>query len=198
MPKKALGPTTNLYPMPTLLLAVRTGEDSANILTIAWAGIVGNGPALLALRIGGFHYSAPFIDREMSFTVNIPSSRQAVGADYCGLVSGQQDPDKAATCGWTLLPATHIASPIIAECPLNMECRVVHKHPIGRGAIYIAEILETHVDEEVLDEEGEIDAALLDPLIFAPPRGYYRLGERVGTAWELGRALQRAPSKGPQ
>jgi flavin reductase (DIM6/NTAB) family NADH-FMN oxidoreductase RutF len=193
--KKALGPTTNLYPMPALLLAVRTGEDSANILTIAWAGIVGNGPALLALRIGGFHYSTPFIDREMSFTVNVPSSSQAVGVDYCGMVSGQQDPDKAATCGWTLLPATQIASPLIADCPLNFECRVVYKHPIGRGAIYIAEILETHVDEDLLDEAGDIDAALLDPLIFTPERNYYRLGDKIGRAWELGRALQTEPGE---
>jgi flavin reductase (DIM6/NTAB) family NADH-FMN oxidoreductase RutF len=190
MAKKALGPTTHLYPMPTLLVAVKTGEKSANIITIAWAGIVGV-PPMMALRIGGSHYSTPFIDREMSFTVNVPSSLQAVGADYCGMVSGRDDPDKAATCGWTLVPSTKIASPMIAECPLNLECRVAHKLEAGRGAIYLVEILETHVDEEVLVGPDEIDPVALDPLIFTNDGNYYRLGEHVGKAWHIGGALKK-------
>ena len=190
MAKKALGPTTNLYPMPALLLAVKTGEESANVLTIAWAGIVGI-PPMMALRIGGSHYSTPFIDREMSFTVNVPSSRQAVGADYCGMVSGRDDPDKAATCGWTLVPSTRIASPMIAECPLNLECRVAHKLEAGRGAIYLVEILETHVDEELLVGADKIDPVALDPLIFTNDGNYYRLGEHVGKAWHIGGALKK-------
>jgi ribosomal protein S18 acetylase RimI-like enzyme len=35
MVKKHSGPSTWLYPMPALLVAVRTGPDSANVLTIA-------------------------------------------------------------------------------------------------------------------------------------------------------------------
>jgi flavin reductase (DIM6/NTAB) family NADH-FMN oxidoreductase RutF len=190
MAKVRLGPTTNLYPMPTMLVAVKTGEDSANVLTIAWGGIVG-APPLLALRIGGMHYSSPFIEREGSFTVNIPSSAQAVEADYCGLVSGRDDPDKPGTCGWTLTPATQISSPLIAECPLNFECRVVQTIKAGKGAIYLAEILETHVDEEALAEDGKIDASVLDPLIFTPDGQYYKLGDRVAKAWDAGKALMK-------
>jgi flavin reductase (DIM6/NTAB) family NADH-FMN oxidoreductase RutF len=191
MAKVRLGPTTYLYPMPTMLVAVRTGEGRANVLTIAWGGIVGS-PPLIALRIGGTHYSSPFIDREGNFTVNIPRSSQAVEADYCGLVSGQNDADKLGTCGWTLLPSTRISSPLIAECPLNFECRVTQRIEAGKGAIYLAEILETHVDEEVLAEDRKmINAAALDPLIFTPDGHYHRLGERVAKAWEAGKALQK-------
>ena len=63
-------------------------------------------PPTLALEIGQSHYSTPHIDREGCFSVNIPSSEQVVGADYCGLVSGRVDPDKPGTCGWTMAPAT--------------------------------------------------------------------------------------------
>ena len=190
MAKVRLGPTTNLYPMPAMLVAVRTGEGSASVLTIAWGGIVG-APPLIALRIGGMHYSSPFIDREGNFTVNIPRSTQAVEADYCGLVSGKDDPDKVGTCGWTLLPSTQISSPLIAECPLNFECRVVERIEKGKGAIYLAEILETHVDEEALVGDKEIDACALDPLIFTPDGHYHKLGERVAKAWDAGKALKK-------
>ena len=189
MTKVRLGPTTNLYPMPTMLVAVKTGEGNANVLTVAWGGIVGS-PPMLALRIGT-HYSTPHIEREGSFTVNIPRSTQAVEADYCGLVSGQSDPDKPGTCGWTLLPATQISSPLIAECPLNFECRIAQTIKAGKGAIYLAEILETHVDEEALTEDQKIDALALDPLIFTPDGYYHKLGERVAKAWDVGKALRK-------
>jgi|YNPNPStandDraft_1061719.scaffolds.fasta_scaffold03618_2 flavin reductase (DIM6/NTAB) family NADH-FMN oxidoreductase RutF len=191
MAKKRLGPTTHLFPMPALLVAVKTGENSANILTIAWGGIVGGEPPMMALDIARSHYSTPFIEREGNFTVNIPRSGQFVQADYCGIVSGRKDPHKAATCGFTLLPSSQISSPIIAECPLNFECRVVRQVEAGESSFFLAEIVETHVDEEALADGKEIDARLLDPLIFTPDGFYFKLGERLGQAFSVGKALRR-------
>lgn len=191
MAKKQLGPTTHLFPMPTLLVAVRTGEGTANIVTVAWAGIVGGNPPLMALDIAASHYSTPFILREGNFTVNIPRSTQATEADYCGIVSGRKDPDKPGTCGWTMVPSTQISSPLIAECPLNMECRLVKQVEAGKESFLLAEILETHVDEEALGEDGKIDARLLDPLVFGADEQYYKLGERVAKAFSVGKSLRK-------
>ncbi len=191
MAKRLLGPSTSLFPMPALLVAVRTGEGSANVMTVAWAGIVGGNPPMMALEIGQSHYSTPFIEREGNFTVNVPRSDMATPADYCGIVSGSKDPNKPGTCGWTMLPSTRISSPLIAECPLNFECRVVRKVEAGDAAFYLAEILETHADTEALDDKGEIDAQRLDPLIFTPDGWYYRLGERVAKAFSVGKELSR-------
>ena len=135
MAKKQLGPTTNLFPMPAVLVAVKTGEHAANILTVAWCGIVGGNPPLMALEIGASHFSTPYIEAEGCFTVNVPSSGQVVGVDYCGMVSGTTDPDKPATCGWTMAPASQISAPLIAECPLNLECRIVKKVDTGSGDV---------------------------------------------------------------
>ena len=191
MAKKRLGPGTYLFPMPVLLIAVRTGEGTANIVTIAWAGIVGGGPPLLALDIAPSHHSMPHIEREGCFTANIPPSGLAVQADYCGVVSGRKDPDKAATCGLTLLPAVHVTAPLIAECPLNLECRLLKRVETGAGSFLLAEIVEAHADEAVLTAEGKIDGLRLDPLVFAEDGYYHRLGERVGKAFEIGKRLKR-------
>ena len=189
MSKKQLGPTTNMFPMPDALVAVKTGEETSNILAIAWCGVVGGNPPMLALDIGGSHYSSPYIEREGCFTVNIPSSDMVVGADYCGLVSGRIDPHKADICGWTMVPSTQISAPLIAECPLNFECKVVEKVDTGKASFYLVEILETHIDEEAI-EGKTIDALTLDPLIFTPDGYYHKLGPRVGKAWDAGKALQ--------
>jgi flavin reductase (DIM6/NTAB) family NADH-FMN oxidoreductase RutF len=187
--KKQIGPSTQLYPMPALLVAVRTEGERAAILTIAWAGIVAGQPPMMALEIGSRHYSTPFIDREGSFTVNVPRADMAAGVDYCGSVSGTRDPDKAMTCGWTLAPSTQIPSPIIAECPVNMECRVVRRIEAGQGQFYLVEILETHVEEQALDDRGHPTAQGINPLIFTPDGEYYALGAHLGKAWQIGRQL---------
>jgi flavin reductase (DIM6/NTAB) family NADH-FMN oxidoreductase RutF len=187
--KKQIGPSTQLYPMPALLVAVRSEGERAAILTVAWAGIVGGQPPMMALEIGSRHYSTPFIEREGSFTVNVPRADMAAGVDYCGSVSGTKDPDKAATCGWTLAPSTQITSPMIAECPVNMECRVVRKIEAGQAQFYLAEILETHVDDQALDDLGHPTAQGINPLIFTPDGEYYALGAHLGKAWQIGRQL---------
>lgn len=191
MAKKSLGPSTHLFPMPALLIAVKTGEGRANIVTIAWAGIVAGEPPMLALDIAADHYSTPFIEREGNFSVNIPRSGQAMLADYCGVVSGHRDANKPATCGFTMVPSSKISSPLIAECPLNFECRLVRRIEEGNASFMLAEILETHVDEDVLNVAGEPDAGKLDPLIFTPDSGYYKLGERVAEAFSVGKELDR-------
>jgi flavin reductase (DIM6/NTAB) family NADH-FMN oxidoreductase RutF len=188
MAKKRFGPTTWLYPMPTLLVAVRTGPDSANVLTIAWGGIASGNPPTIALGIGLMHYSASFIDQVGDLTVNIPRSSQVIGVDYCGTVSGIQDPDKPGTCGWTMVPSTKISSPYIDECPINLECRLVEKVVRTTNVTYLAEIVETHVDEHLLNEKDRVDALLLDPLIWTPDGNYYRLGAIVGREYEMCKA----------
>ncbi len=193
MSKKLLGPTTNLFPMPAVLVAVRVDDNRASVLTMAWTGVVGGKPPMLAAEIGVDHYSTPFIEREGNFTVNIPRTDQVVGVDYCGLVSGKQDPDKLGTCGWTLAPSRLVASPIIVQCPLNLECVVVDRLSAGESTFYLAEIIETHADVAVLRNESIVDALALDPLIFTPDGAYYRLGERVGVAWRAGEALRATP-----
>jgi len=82
MTKKRLGPTTNLFPMPAMLVAVKTGEGHANILTVAWGGVVGGSPPMLALEIGSSHYSTPYIEREGNFTV-----RRAAGPWFLRTIS---------------------------------------------------------------------------------------------------------------
>ncbi len=196
MAKKKLGPTTNLFPMPALLVCVKTGEGTANILTIAWAGIVGGNPALMAIEIGQAHYSTPYIEAEGSFTVNIPRAGQAAVADYCGAVSGAEDLDKVGACGLTLAPSSKIASPLIADCPLNMECVIVDRVESKAGVFYLVEIVETHADEAVLDDRGQVKASALDPLMFTPDGRYYALGEDLGPAWSIFKSLKPKVEQG--
>jgi len=175
--------------MPALLVTVKTGENSANILTIAWGGIIAGGPPIIGISVGKSHYSTPFLRKEGNFTINIPSSQQDVQADYCGIVSGADDPDKASTCGFTLVPSVKISSPLIAECPINFECKTYKEEDFRGTILFMGEVVETHISESVFDEQGKIVTEKLDPLIFFPNSEYRKIGDFVSKAFSIGRKL---------
>jgi flavin reductase (DIM6/NTAB) family NADH-FMN oxidoreductase RutF len=191
MAKRTIGPTNYLFPMPAVLVAVRVDDEETAILTVAWVGIVGGDPPLLALNISRSHYSTPHLEREGTFTLNIPCSRQAVAVDYCGIVSGRQDRHKWKTCGWTLERSELVSAPFIAECPVNLECKLVQRVDTASGGFYLAEVLQTHIDEEAINEAGILDATVVDPLVFNHDGWYYALTDRLVPAFSAGKRLLR-------
>jgi flavin reductase (DIM6/NTAB) family NADH-FMN oxidoreductase RutF len=114
-----------------------------------------------------------------------------VEADYCGIVSGANDPDKAKTCGFTLAPSTKISSPIIAECPMNFECKLYQELDFKGLYLFLGEVVETHIDESILDERGRIITEKLDPLVFLPNSEYRKIGDFVSKAFSVGRKLSK-------
>jgi flavin reductase (DIM6/NTAB) family NADH-FMN oxidoreductase RutF len=176
-------------PYANLAYCVRTGENSANILTIAWGGVLAGGPPTIGIAVGKSHYSTPFLHKEGNFTINIPNSQQDVVADYCGIVSGINNPNKASTCGFTLVPSTKIPSPLITECPINFECKTYQELDFKGTILFMGEVVETHISESVLDEQGRIVTEKLDPLIFLPNGEYRKIGSFVSKAFSVGRKL---------
>ena len=191
MAKKLIGPSTRLFPMPTLMVCVKTGKNQANILTIAWGGIANGSPPCIGIAVGKDHYSTPFIRNEKNFTINIPNSKLDVAADYCGIVSGEEDPDKAKTCGLTLAPSTKISSPLIADCPMNFECTLYREYDFDGMYLFLGQVVETHIDESVLDARGRIVSEKLDPLVFLPNSEYRKLGKMVSKAFSVGKKLTK-------
>jgi flavin reductase (DIM6/NTAB) family NADH-FMN oxidoreductase RutF len=108
-----------------------------------------------------------------------------------GIVSGNKVPDKFAKAGFTATPSQFVDAPIINEYKMALECKVVTFEEDGNGgARVVGEIVNMSVDESILDEEGNIDLAKLQPVIFDSAKNEYRVvGEKVGTAWGSGKAV---------
>jgi flavin reductase (DIM6/NTAB) family NADH-FMN oxidoreductase RutF len=96
----------------------------------------------------------------------------------CGACSGRDGTDKFARFGLTPTLSRRVKPPVIAECPINLECRVVGFHTVGDHDLFVGEVLMEHVAEHVLDTEGKPDAAKLDPLVLLRG-GFWRIGDRV-------------------
>jgi flavin reductase (DIM6/NTAB) family NADH-FMN oxidoreductase RutF len=188
--KKRLGPSERLYPMPCPLVVSGTLEK-ANVFAAAWINVVSSTPPTVALGIRKNRHTLEYIERTGDFSVNIAPTRLVEQVDYCGLVTGRTI-DKWATSGLHMQDADSISSPLVAECPYNLECVLRERVEVGDYVVILAEIVESHADESILAEDGKtVDVDALDPLVYiAGSRQYRGLGPKLADAFKVGKGLR--------
>ena len=181
--KKAIGPQTLLYPMPAVLVGAQV-EGKPNFMTAAWCGIAASEPPAISVAVRSARHTYKGISANNTFSINIPSADMAVDVDYCGIYSGHKI-DKSEIFNVTYGQLD--TAPLIQECPVNLECKVIHSLDLGSHVLFIGEILDTYIDDDYMTAE-KADPAKIDPLIYTTGvRQYQRLGEVVGRAWDIGK-----------
>jgi flavin reductase (DIM6/NTAB) family NADH-FMN oxidoreductase RutF len=182
--KTEVGAKNCLYPMPTTLVGALV-DGKPNYITIAHVGIMD--PGSVSLGMNKVHHTNAGIKENGTFSINIPSVKIVKETDYCGLVSGK-DLDKA-TLFRTFYGKLKTA-PMIEECPINMECRLVKTIDFPNHDIFIGQIIDTYCDEAILTE-GIVDFSRVQPILFVMnDRSYWTLGNKFAKAWNIGKELK--------
>ena len=123
-----------------------------------------------------------------AFTVHFADAAHVVPADYVGLVSGRDQPDKLAKAGLHGEKSPFVDAPLLKEFPVALECKLVK---ITEEGNLIGQIVNVSADEAVLGADGKIDFAKFRPIAYEPVHnGYHVLGERVGSAFQDGAQLK--------
>ena len=190
--KKRLGALERLFPMPTVLVVGGTLAE-ADVLTVAWINVVASTPPTIAMGLRRTRRTLELIRATGEFTVNVPNTALVAEVDYCGIASGRKH-DKFAATGLKLVPGTATGTPIIEQCPYNLECRVSQEVEVGEYVLVLGEILETHAEESILrDPEGDVvEMDALDPIVYiSGSREYHRLGGKIAHAYDVGNALHK-------
>jgi flavin reductase (DIM6/NTAB) family NADH-FMN oxidoreductase RutF len=147
------------------LLVSLDRDQRPNAMTIGWGtpGIIWGRPVFIVL-VRPSRYTFDCIEHTGDFTVNVPHKGMKDAVAYCGTVSGR-DRDKFADKGLTATQSKTVKSPIIEECVLHYECRVVHHNDLipdnltddivssayPRGdfhRLYFGQILSVYADED--------------------------------------------------
>jgi len=179
MAKRQVKPFRPVYPGPAALVTSVAPDGQPNIITLGETFNLSIGePVIVGIAIAKPRYSHALISLSGEFVVNLPTAGILEKVDRCGSVSGR-DVDKFALLGLTPLPAAKVAPPLIAECPVNLECRLLGVEEIGDHDLFRGEVLVEHVDEDVLDEGGGICVEKLDVLCYLHGE-YWSLGSRLG------------------
>ena len=172
-----------LAPVPPVLVSCGSGER-ANLLTVAWAGLINTRPPRLSISVRPSRHSYPLICESGEFVVNLPTCRLARAVDWCGVKSGR-DVDKFAAMHLTPLPAQQVSCPLLAESPVNLECKVFQQIPLGTHDLFLADVVAVNVSENLLDAAGKLHLERAGLLAYAHGQ-YYSLGEELGTfGWSV-------------
>lgn len=154
MSRVRLEPDTTLFPVPVVL--VTCGAVPPNVFTANRISSCNAEPPMLALSIRPSRHSHQLIVEQGEFVVNIPWDTMEQLTDYVGVTTGRSE-DKWQAHGLTPIPAQIVASPLIAECPVNLECRVVDTLKLPSHTLFIGQVLAMHALEEMLDRRGEVN-----------------------------------------
>lgn len=154
MAKTAMKPGTMLNPVPVVM--VSCGDmDQANIITIAWTGIINSEPPMTYVSVRKSRHSHQMISDSGEFVINLTTEKLAKATDFCGVRSGR-DLDKFKETGLHQEDAEILSCPMILESPVNLECKVVEIKEYPSHDMFIAEIVKVHADEKLFDERGRI------------------------------------------
>ena len=196
MGKRTLKPGTLLAPVPPALITVR-GQAGANVMTAAWCGILCSDPPMTYVSVRPTRMTHAILSETREFVINLPRARDAKKVDFCGIYTGAKV-NKFEKCGFHETESTVVAAPGIAECPVNLECRVTEIRPLGTHDCFVAEIVAVNADEDLFDEAGKLHFERADLLAYAHG-GYYGLGRRLGdfgfSARKMGRGVGRGHGK---
>ncbi len=165
-----------LAPLPPVMVSCGEGT-AANIITIAWTGIINTHPPRLSISVRPTRHSYGLIKESGEFVVNLTPARLVGAADYCGIYTGAKV-NKFEKTGLHPEPSQVVSCPSIAECPLSLECRVADILPQGTHDLFLADIVAVTVDESLLDENGRLDLSRAELCAFGHGE-YYALGETL-------------------
>jgi len=187
MAKQVWKPGTLLSPVPPVMVSCKD-KDKSNILTIGWTGIVNTSPAMTYISVRPERHSYEMIKNSGEFVVNLTTKELVRAADFCGVKSGKNT-DKFKECNLTEGEASEVSAPLIAESPVNIECKVTNIMPLGTHDMFLAKIVAVNVDESLIDDKGRLCLEKCG-LVAYSHGGYFALGEKLGT---FGYSVRKKP-----
>ena len=185
--RRNLKPKAYIYPLPVLIVGSYDENGNANAMNAAWGTVCD--VAQVSICLDKRHKTVKNILKTKAFTVAIADSKNVIQADYVGIVSGNDEPNKIEKTGWSITKSEFVNAPIIENLPLVLECSLVSFDEDTE--ICIGEVVNVSVDDSILDEKGKIDLAKFKPICYdCGGHGYYVLGEKVGQAFSDGKKLR--------
>ena len=187
--RKNIKTTESIFPMPVLMIATYNEDGSVDVMNAAWGTMLERDHVILNLT--ETHKTVKNIKARKAFTVSIADSKHVVEADYFGVVSGNNTPNKFENSGLTVTKSENVDAPIINEFPICMECEFVEYQDDKYGCGVIGKVVNVTADEKVMNGDN-VDVELVNAIAFDPyTHGYYKVTNRVGEAFKDGLKLKK-------
>ena len=185
--RKNLKTRAYMYPLPVLIIGTYDENGVPDAMNAAWGTVCDSAQVAIVLSAG--HKTVKNLLKTQAFTVAMADADNVLPADFVGVVSANDMPDKLQKTGWHIEKGTAVNAPVIQELPLVMECKLVSYDK--QTEICIGEVVNVSADERILDENGKVDLSKFKPICYdCCGHGYFKLGEKVGQAFSDGLQLK--------
>lgn len=186
---KSFGQKAWMLPQPVLILGTYNADGTANAMNAAWGGQWDAKEIMISM---GAHATTENLARCPEFTVAFATRDTMVAADFVGIVSAKNDPQKMQKTGWQIVKAENVNAPVFTNFPMTLECRILRKiDETEEGYYIVAEIVNVLVDEKYLATDGKPDVESMQLIAYDPVHhGYMLVGERIGNAFADGKKLK--------
>ena len=146
--KELVSGKKGIFSLPGFPLVI--GCIGKNLITLAAISMVSfDNPPLIMMGIVPKRYSFELIKKIKDYSINIPTTDLLEAVQYCGKVSGRDVKDKFEIAGLTPVKASKISSYLIKECPVNLECKVVHTLDLGGSHTwFVGEVVAAHITKD--------------------------------------------------
>ncbi len=183
-------PGNMVYPVPAVMVTVADARGNSNIFTVAWTGTVCTNPPMAYISVRPERYSYGMLRETGEFVINLTTEDLVHATDYCGVRSGRET-DKWKDTGLTKQEAFQVAVPLIAESPVNIECRVREVKELGSHHMFLADVVSVDVDEGWMNEHGKLELNQAKPIVYSHGE-YHGLSKLLGT---FGYSVRRSSGK---
>lgn len=180
--------TMTSLPLPVTLVTSIGGDNKPNIITITYVTGVNEEPPMFGIAIRPQKYSNFLIRKSKEFVINIPTLKLIKEIDYCGTHSGR-NVQKFNQRNLTAIKAKKVKTPLIAECPINIECKLKRIVMLPSHDFFIGKVVALHVDKEVVTDKKNKYGVLLPEFeklscLFTTFLDYRVIGEKKGLAFQ--------------
>ena len=155
MKKLAKHTMLSMQPVPKTLVSCRDKNGRNNALVVGFAANVSLDPAMVMVGIVPTRYSHHMVKESGCFVINLPKKGYENEYNYLGSASGR-DEDKFEKMNIQWKDAEYVNAPIMTDCPVSIECSVIESTTPGTHELFIGKVEAVHVDEEYLDDKGNI------------------------------------------
>ncbi|SFU88640.1 NADH-FMN oxidoreductase RutF, flavin reductase (DIM6/NTAB) family [Clostridium sp. DSM 8431] len=144
-----------LNPTPVVLITSKNKEDKVNVFTVGWISTACTRPPILSVAIRPERLSHEYIKESGECVVNLTTRDMVKIVDYCGMKSGRKE-DKIKHFGLQLDEGHGVNIPSLTMSPVALECKLRSITPLGSHDMFLLDVVNVKVDENLLDEKGKI------------------------------------------
>lgn len=131
-----------LEPGPVVLVS-SAWKGARNVMTMGWHMVMEFEPSRIGCFITSANHSYEMIRRSRQCVINIPTAEMAKTVAGIGNCSGAEI-DKFERFGLTAEAGEQVQAPLIAECPVSLECRVADTSLLRKYSLFVLEVVKAH------------------------------------------------------